>query len=192
MKQFNIIDGRPEDASFLGRCVAEAIGDELCLQLAGSVEATAEIFGRLAARTDTQYSYRNALVAVDPDGAPIGACICYDGGALYELRRPTSELFKTELGFDIATGGDETSEGELYIDTLAVVPEYRRQGVASALLRRAIERAKEHRLPAGLLVEPHNSNARALYEKIGFTQVGVRPFAGTIMDHMRTGMSADQ
>lgn len=183
---FSIISGKPEHASFLGECVAQAIGVELCEQLAGTVEATSAIFGRLAARTDTQYSYRNALVAIDAQSRPIGACICYDGGKLHELRVPTADLFLKELNFNISEGGDETAAGELYIDTLAVSPAYRRKGVASALLRLAIEKARRSGLPAGLLVEPENNNARALYEKIGFSQVGQRPFAGTIMNHMQT------
>lgn len=163
-----------------------AIGDEICARLAGSTASASKAFARLAARTDTQYSYTNALVAVDANGEPAGACICYDGARLKQLRAPAARLFLSEFGFDITTSGDETAPGELYIDTLAVEPAYRRQGIAGALLRQAIDSAATQGLPAGLLAEPHNHNALALYEKTGFRRIGWRLFAGVQMHHLLT------
>ena len=63
-------------------------------------------------------------------------------------------------------------EGE--IQNLAVHPDYRRNGVASALLKRSLDAAD--RLDAVVYLEVRSSNAGAiaLYEKFGFRVLGVR------------------
>jgi ribosomal-protein-alanine N-acetyltransferase len=64
---------------------------------------------------------------------------------------------------------------ELHINNLAVWPESRRSGIASALLRRVLEEGK--RLGTRrVLLEVRRSNAAALelYEKFGFAVSGTR------------------
>jgi [ribosomal protein S18]-alanine N-acetyltransferase len=64
---------------------------------------------------------------------------------------------------------------ELHINNLAVLPEYRRAGAASALLGRALEEGAEqgaHR--ATLEVRRSNEVALMLYERFGFSVAGVR------------------
>lgn len=64
---------------------------------------------------------------------------------------------------------------ELHINNLAVLPEFRRQGVASKILRRVFEEGR--RAGAGratLEVRRSNEIARRLYERFGFTVAGVR------------------
>ena len=59
--------------------------------------------------------------------------------------------------------------GYAYIDNLAVDEKHRRKGVGRALMARAMEWAKERRLP-GLMLETQNNNVAAcrLYESCGF------------------------
>ena len=60
-------------------------------------------------------------------------------------------------------------DDELYIQALAVFPQYRGQGVASALLQHAFEHAKQQQLPkVSLLVEIPNEHARMVYTHYGF------------------------
>jgi ribosomal protein S18 acetylase RimI-like enzyme len=61
--------------------------------------------------------------------------------------------------------------GFLFVDELRVLPAYRRQGVATALLEHAVALADELGL-AGvrLLVRPENEAARALYQRLGFDE----------------------
>jgi ribosomal-protein-alanine N-acetyltransferase len=64
---------------------------------------------------------------------------------------------------------------ELHINNLAVLPEFRRAGVASALLTHVL--AEGGRLGirrATLEVRRSNDPARLLYERFGFTTAGVR------------------
>jgi ribosomal-protein-alanine N-acetyltransferase len=64
---------------------------------------------------------------------------------------------------------------ELHINNLAVLPEARRTGVASALLRRVLaEGAKLGARRATLEVRRSNEIARRLYERFGFSVAGVR------------------
>lgn len=64
---------------------------------------------------------------------------------------------------------------ELHINNLAVLPEYRRQGVASAILARVFAEARALGANrATLEVRRSNRGAQQLYEHLGFTVAGVR------------------
>jgi len=64
---------------------------------------------------------------------------------------------------------------ELHINNLAVLPETRRHGVASALLAHVLrEGARLGAVRATLEVRRSNDPARLLYERFGFTSAGVR------------------
>ena len=64
---------------------------------------------------------------------------------------------------------------ELHINNLAVVPEYRRLGVATALLRRVMEEAARFGIRRTMLeVRRSNTAARQLYERFGFVVTGTR------------------
>ena len=65
------------------------------------------------------------------------------------------------------------SEGN--INNIAVLPEYRRKGYAKLLLEHLISFGKEHSLSfLTLEVRESNEGARALYQKMGFLEVGRR------------------
>jgi ribosomal-protein-alanine N-acetyltransferase len=64
---------------------------------------------------------------------------------------------------------------ELHINNLAVLPEYRRAGAASALLSRVLEEgAAQGARRATLEVRRSNQVALLLYERFGFSVAGVR------------------
>ena len=138
----------------------------------------------LVEREDSQYSYRNTLVAMDADRV-VGISVSYDGGLLHELRRAFIEAAKEHIGKDHTGMDDETQAGELYLDSLAVLPEYRRQGIARKLLLATKERASRMGLPCvGLLVDKDNPVGEALYASVGFQYVNDNQWGGHPMKHL--------
>lgn len=183
-----IIAAEKSDAPLIGRVIVEAIGNELAESLAGefTVADVVNLFARLAAREDSQYSYLNALKAVDTDGTPMGFIIGYDGARLHELREAFFEEARTWIRLEIeGSVADECRPDEFYLDSLAVFPEFRGHGIAGALIDAMARRAREIGKPAGLLCSKENHRARRLYERMGFRQVGESFFAGELMDHMQ-------
>lgn len=125
---------------------------------------------------DILYSYRNALLALVED-RPVGLCLCYDGEGYHERRLRTFALFdqspvddteSDEPDMDLENAEDETQAGEYYIDSLAVLPEFRGHGIARQLMLKQIEHGRSLGLPSTLLVDPSNPPALRLYESLGF------------------------
>lgn len=70
--------------------------------------------------------------------------------------------------------------GTYHVNTLAVSPACRKQGVGAALLMSACERARALEFPEiSLYVFAQNTGARGLYEKSGFKVAGREP----VVDH---------
>jgi ribosomal-protein-alanine N-acetyltransferase len=64
---------------------------------------------------------------------------------------------------------------EVHITNLAVHPDWRRRGIAGALLGRTLEDARQRQLRLAILeVRPTNTEARELYERLGFRVIGRR------------------
>ena len=93
-----------------------------------------------------------------------------------ELTNPLS-LWLVALDGDRVAGyvGSQSVMGESDMMNVAVHPDSRRQGIAEKLCLALVEALKEkgnHCLT--LEVRASNDPAKALYEKLGFTQVGLR------------------
>ncbi|MGM9860694.1 MAG: GNAT family N-acetyltransferase [Muribaculaceae bacterium] len=186
---YSIRPATPDDAQAIAQAILWGIGSEITENFAGSPERVPlvkQMFANLAAMEHTQYSYLNTLIAQAADGSVAGVLVAYDGARLYDLRHAFANEAHKVLGLevDFAAMGDETSDDEVYLDTLAVFPEHRRQGLARKLILATIERHKHLGKPTGLLCDPPNVNAHRLYEAIGFRTINQRPFAGVMMDHM--------
>lgn len=183
-----ICPATPAHAPVIARAVMMAVGDEICADFAAPDHTTEDVerlFTHLAELEDSQYSYRNTLVAIDDDGVVAGVCVAYDGALLHKLRERFYQAAKTFLNRDMEGMADETSPDEFYLDTLAVLPSHRGKGIGTCLLKASAERAKTVGKPAGLLVDKTNPKAAALYHSLGFVHVDDRPFAGVMMSHLR-------
>lgn len=169
------------DAPFIGLVVLMALHYD-------ETHPMYDIFKELAGRDSSQYSYRNALVA-EVDGVLAGAVVGYDGANLHVLREPLLELVELRMG-KVLEIEDETSAGEFYVDSIAVLPEYRGRGVGRALLadlcRRVFAKGFDK---VGLLVDVTNPKAEDLYASLGFRRVNPTTFLGLDMWHMQKKMN---
>ena len=71
--------------------------------------------------------------------------------------------------------GSQTVMGETDMMNVAVHPDYRRRGIGEKLVEALVEALKSRESHCLTLeVRASNAPAKALYEKLGFTQVGLR------------------
>lgn len=183
----HIVEGTKDQAAETARLIMTAMTDDCCLYFCGDgfgLNDFHKMMTMLVERENSQYSYRNTLVAMDGDKV-IGISVSYDGARLHELRRAFIEAAKKYIGKDHSGMDDETQAGELYLDSLAVLPEYRRQGIARKLLKATKERANRLGLPCvGLLVDKDNPIGEALYTSIGFRYINDNQWGGHPMKHL--------
>ncbi len=89
------------------------------------------------------------------------------------LSNPDS-YFYIAFADEIAAGymGLQIFSGEGYVTNVAVLPEYRKQGIAKALIEKAMQNEMEF---ITLEVRLSNSPAINLYKQFGFENAGIRP-----------------
>lgn len=170
------------DAPVIARVLGMAFGEDSARRYGGEDYLT--IFEELARTEGTQYSYRQALVA-EVDGMPAGMVVGYDGARLHELRERTFALLRSYTG-STPTMEDETQAGEFYLDSIGVLPEFRRCGIGGRLLAAMRDKAfAEGYERVGLLVDVENPDAERLYFALGFEEVGSKTFFGHRMRHLQ-------
>ncbi len=122
-------------------------------------------------REDVLYSWRNTLLAI-VEGRPVGMITSYEGERYHAMRERTMAIVKEKLGVAFPGMEDEAVPGEYYLDSLAVVPEYRGRGIGRALLQQGIGRGLALGLKVTLAVDPVNTRAQRLYASLGFKPAG--------------------
>lgn len=131
-----------------------------------------------------QYSYENCLVA-ETENQTVAVAIIYDGAILKELREPVAAKIKSMFDREF-NPEDETSAGEIYIDCLAVHPDWQGQGIGTGMLQFITsEYVNKRNQTLGLLVEKNNPNARRLYLKSGFEYIGDKTLMGKSLEHFQ-------
>ena len=178
---------KKEQSASIARLIMMAMTDDCCLHFCGvgyGLDDFYRMMTSLVEREDSQYSYKNTLVAMD-DEKVVGVAVSYDGARLNELRQAFIEVAKEQIGKDHSGMDDETQAGELYLDSLAILSEYRRQGIARKLLRATKEKADQMGLPClGLLVDKGNPAGESLYASVGFRYVNDSNWGGHPMKHL--------
>ncbi len=171
-----------EDTAIIARAIAMAVGHDAAFNYCGKDYLV--VLAEIADTENTQYCWRNALIA-EVGGVTAGAVVGYDGARLEQLREGTYSVLRKHFGQapDIP---DETEQGEFYLDSLGVLPEFRGQGAGRALLVALCNRAfAEGHERVGLIVDYDNPRAEALYKSLGFRRVGTRLFFGHKMWHLQ-------
>lgn len=154
------------DALFIAR------GFHMAMLYDDASEGQISNFARnICVRDDVLYSWRNTIIA-EVDGRRAGMLTAYDGRYYHDMRMRTMELVRQHLGVEFPGMEDEAVAGEYYLDSLAVMPEYRRMGIGRQLLLQGIENGKRLCLDVTLAVDPVNDRAKSLYHSLGFTPAG--------------------
>ncbi|WP_375324066.1 GNAT family N-acetyltransferase [Flagellimonas sp. GZD32] len=157
--------------------IFEFIGDD-------SMEKAKSFLESWVSKKANQYSYQNCWVA-DSGEAIVGVVNVYDGTDYQRLRVPIMAEISTRFHTNI-TLENETENGEIYIDSIGVSPEFQGKGIGSKLLNYLIGAyAHKHRTTIGLLVDVDNFGAHRLYQRLGFVKVGDKVFCGKKMEHLQ-------
>ncbi len=179
--ELNIRKATKDDAPLIAKVVAMAIGEEGVRHYCGDNHQS--VLEEIASFENSQYSYKNTIVA-EVDGMTAGAAVAYDGADLYKLRDVTLKHIFDRTG-KVHNIEDETDATEVYLDSIAVLPQYRGLGIGKQLLLALKEIAsKEHGKNLGLLVDFENPDAERLYKSVGFERMNVKDFLGHKMWHL--------
>ena len=169
--QVTIRDAREDDAEFLAQVILAAahLSDMGAATTASTDTASIGDLTAICRRTDTLYSWRNARIAC-ACGKRAGAMVSYPGDIYLDARSITFPLLPGLTQAQIDATDIETLPGEWYLDSLAVLPEFRRAGLGKMLVMDAIERGRN----AGyaqftLLAEKSSTHLVEYYTRLGFT-----------------------
>lgn len=182
---FHIRDGRPSDAPFLAKCIMagmhmydfeEALNDDM-----------SDILERLSIceeRTDTLYTHARTRVA-EFDGTPVAALLSYPGELYKSLKEKTFREFWPGFFAQFASDDPETGPGEYYLDSLAVLPAFRHQGIGRALMKDGIWIGLSKGFnQIALVADSEMPHLISLYESLGFVPEGHRHAFGTDFQRM--------
>ena len=168
--QVTIRDAREDDAEFLAQVILAAahLSDMGAATTASTDTASIGDLTAICRRTDTLYSWRNARIAC-ACGKRAGAMVSYPGDIYIAARSITFPLLPGLTQAQIDATDIETLPDEWYLDSLAVLPEFRRAGIGKMLVMDAIERGRN----AGyaqftLLAEKSSTHLVEYYTRLGF------------------------
>ncbi|MGO3731737.1 MAG: GNAT family N-acetyltransferase [Vagococcus sp.] len=140
---------------------------------------------------DYRYGYNNAIIK-EVNNEVAGVVFGYPN----EREKTIDDAFvafliKNDLTEEYRLFHDlETFENEWYLDTIVTSPTHRGKGIASELINALPELAKKHNKSIiGLNVDKINDNARKVYLKNGFVQVGEIEIAHHDYDHLQKDIS---
>ena len=182
MDNLIIRKARKEEAAKLAELFLLAWPVDEIMQSSGSTyNQLLESVTDIAASPQTIYSYENSFVA-EINGKIVGAMCGYDGADYQRLKKPVVDMIGEDSGFAQLK---ETEAGEFYLDSVGVLPDYRRKGIATMLFKAQIDRAASLGHNAvGLIVDIDKPQAEALYARLGFKHIDYKDFFGHQMKHM--------
>lgn len=162
-------DATLDDAPFIARVVLAGI-DMLDMDavLPDEQRAIFEHLIKICRMDDTLYSYLNTRIA-EIDGNPVGALVAYDGAHYALMREKTFGLVQQTSGMDLSHNAMETGPGEFYLDSMAVLSDYRGMGIGKLLMRDRVDFAFNNGFQkVTLLVDKDKPRLQQYYESEGF------------------------
>ena len=163
-------DATWDDAPFIARVVLAGI-DMLDIDeaLPDEQRAIFEHLVEICRMDDTLYSYCNTRIA-EIDGNRVGALVAYDGARYAKMREKTFGLVKQTSGMDLNRNAMETAPGEFYLDSMAILSDYRGVGIGKMLMRDRMEFALKNGFQkVTLLVDKDKPRLQEYYQSEGFS-----------------------
>ena len=179
-----IRDARPDDAPFLAKCIMAGMHVYDFETEDPKEEERYKNLVDCELREDLLYTYRNTRVA-EIDGKAVGALLSYPGDIYKELREKTFAELWPEF-FELHGNSDqETEPGEYYLDSLAVLPAFRGQGIGRKLLQDGIRKGISLGYSkVALVADSDMPHLISLYESIGFVPIEHRHAFGVDFQRM--------
>ena len=162
-------DATMDDAPFIARVVLAGIDMlEIDEKLPDEQRAIYEHLMDICRMDDTLYSYRNTIIA-EVDGNRVGALVAYDGARYAALRAKTFGIVQQTSGMDLSRNAMETSPSEFYLDSMAVLSDYRGLGIGKMLICDRMDYALRNGFQkVTLLVDKDKPRLQQYYESLGF------------------------
>ncbi len=193
---FEIRDAAPSDAAFIARNILAGMGYDV-FSREGSEECkkSLEALIPLCEATNTLYSYKRTRIST-VNGVPTGSLTSYRGEEYLPLREYTWGEWGKRVGETIDLCSEpECFAEEFYLDTLAVLPEWRGQRFESLgvkdktghlLIFDALELAKtEGFKKASLIADSEKPKLIRYYSDAGFRAYEEMDFFGHPYTRMR-------
>ena len=165
-------DATLDDAPSIARVVLAGI-DMLDIDavLPDEQHAIYEHLVAICRMNDTLYSCCNTRIA-EIGGNQVGALVAYDGARYAALRDKTFGLVQQTSGMDLSRNAMETAPGEFYLDSMAILSDYRGIGIGKMLIRDRMEYAMRNGFQkVTLLVDKDKPRLQHYYESLGFAFV---------------------
>ena len=165
-------DATSDDAPFIARVVLAGIDMlDIDATLPDEQHSIFEHLMDICRMSDTLYSYCNTRIA-EIDGNPVGALVAYDGARYAALRAKTFGLVQQTSGMDLSRNAMETSSGEFYLDSMAILSDYRGLGIGKMLMRDRMDYALRNGFQkVTLLVDKDKPRLQHYYQSLGFVFV---------------------
>ena len=171
-----MIEIRPalrEDVPFLAKVVAVAASLVTMEELRDNDnDERIKVMEELCASDWSLYSWQRAITAFDQEsGRSVGCIISYDGAIYEKARALTFSYAEKRLGKNFGTTDIETRPGEYYLDSMAILPEFRGEKLGQRLMNAAMEvAARQGHKKVTLIADKHAPRLRAYYSQLGFIE----------------------
>lgn len=102
--KIQIEQATPDKASHIASLIMEAMNAQCCQNFAGPQHTLVDfhrMMTKLVEMEDSQYSYKNTLVAMSTDGILVGILVAYDGADVKRLRKRFIEAAIVAFGMTI-------------------------------------------------------------------------------------------
>lgn len=169
MEKIYIRDAAADDVPFISRCILAATGAlDICDKWQHQNNGSVTLMEELCALEHSLYSWSHVRIACDGD-IPVGCLLSYDGKRYARAREFTFSYAEERIGKPFEDSDMETCKDEYYMDSMAILPSYRKRRIGLMLMSDAVERGRmAGHTRFSLMAEKKAISLQEYYRKAGF------------------------